>query len=207
MIVRVAVAEDDVLVRQGIEAVVASATDLELVASAGDLDAALQAMEASQADVLVTDIKMPPTMTDEGIRLATEIGRRHPGTGVVVLNQYDDPDYVLSLLGEGTRGRHSTIGPDQSFPIMAGGYKAVGYVPIRRLDYGTSGIEPNVSREVVGALVVSALFPREHSKMEVARRIVWVKVDQSLRNRLLLCSHLPVIQSVPPVFHHHRLSR
>ena len=53
----------------------------------------------------MTDIKMPPTMTDEGIRLAAEIERRHPGTGVVVLSQYDDPDYVLSLLGAGTKGR------------------------------------------------------------------------------------------------------
>ena len=57
------------------------------------------------------------------------------------------------------------------------------------------------------ALVVSALYPREDSKTEVTGRIVWVKVDQSLRNRLLLWSPPSVIQSVAPVFHHHRLSR
>jgi DNA-binding NarL/FixJ family response regulator len=103
--IRVALAEDDVLVRQGMEGVLASADDLTLVASAGDLDAAIQAIESSAPDVVVTDIRMPPTMTDEGIRLAAEIERRHPGTGVVVLSQYDDPDYVLSLLGAGTKGR------------------------------------------------------------------------------------------------------
>ena len=105
MTVRVVLAEDDVLVRQGIAGVLASADDLTLVASAGDLDAALLAIESSGPDVVVTDIKMPPTMTDEGIRLAAEIERRYPGTGVVVLSQYDDPDYVLSLLGAGTKGR------------------------------------------------------------------------------------------------------
>ena len=75
------------------------------MASAGDLDTALQVIESSDPDVVVTDIRMPPTMTDEGIRLAAEIERRYPGTGVVVLSQYDDPDYVLSLLGAGTKGR------------------------------------------------------------------------------------------------------
>jgi DNA-binding NarL/FixJ family response regulator len=94
--VRVAVAEDDVHVRQGVEGVVASAGDLTLVGSAGDLDAAMQVIESSHPDVVVTDIKMPPTMTDEGIRLAAEVERLYPGTGVVVLSQYDDPDYVLS---------------------------------------------------------------------------------------------------------------
>ena len=105
MTVRVMLAEDDVLVRQGVEAVLASADDLTLATSASDLDSALRAIESSEPDVVVTDIKMPPTMTDEGIRLAAEIERRHPGTGVVVLSQYDDPDYVLSLLGAGTKGR------------------------------------------------------------------------------------------------------
>ena len=105
MTVRVALAEDDVLVRQGIVGVLASAEDLTLVASASDFDAALLAIESSDPHVVVTDIKMPPTMTDEGIRLAAEIERRYPGIGVVVLSQYDDPDYVLSLLGAGTKGR------------------------------------------------------------------------------------------------------
>jgi len=103
--VRVVLAEDDVLVRQGVEAVLASADDLTLVASAGDIDTALQAIKSSNPGVVVTDIRMPPTMTDEGIRLAAEVGRRYPRTGVVVLSQYDDPDYVLSLLGAGTKGR------------------------------------------------------------------------------------------------------
>ena len=105
MTVRVVLAEDDVLVRQGIASALANAEDLTLVASAGDFDAALLAIASSDPHVVVTDIKMPPTMTDEGIRLAAEIERRSPGTGVVVLSQYDDPDYVLSLLGAGTKGR------------------------------------------------------------------------------------------------------
>ena len=105
MTVRVALAEDDVLVRQGVAGVLASAEDLTLVASVGDFDAALLAIETTDPHVVVTDIKMPPTRTDEGIRLAAEIERRYPGVGVVVLSQYDDPDYVLSLLGAGTKGR------------------------------------------------------------------------------------------------------
>lgn len=105
MTLRVALAEDDVLLRQGIAAVLASAEDLLLVATAGDFDTALPAIASSDPQVVVTDIKMPPTKTDEGIRLAAEIERRYPGVGVVVLSQYDDPEYVLALLGAGTRGR------------------------------------------------------------------------------------------------------
>lgn len=105
MTLRVALAEDDVLLRQGIAAVLASAEDLLLVATAGDFDTALAAIASSDPQVVVTDIKMPPTKTDEGIRLAAEIERRYPGVGVVVLSQYDDPEYVLALLGAGTRGR------------------------------------------------------------------------------------------------------
>jgi len=98
-------AEDNYLLREGVRLLLAETDELELVATAGDYDALLRAVEAHQPDVVLTDIRMPPTGTDEGIRAAQHLRETHPGVGVVVLSQYVEPEYALALLGEGTRGR------------------------------------------------------------------------------------------------------
>jgi DNA-binding NarL/FixJ family response regulator len=166
--VRVALAEDDVLVRQGIAGVLASADDLTLVASAGDLDTALRVIDSSDPDVVVTDIRMPPTMTDEGIRLATEIERRYPGTGVVVLSQYDDPDYVLSLLGAGTKGRAYLLKERVSDVEEL-------CSAIRTVAQGGSVLDPQVVERLVQARTrrtspLDRLTPRETEVLEAMAR-------------------------------------
>ena len=83
----------------------AEQTDLEIVGLGGDLPELLQAVEKTSPDVLVTDICMPPTLTDEGVRAAIELHRTHPGLGVVVLSQYDDPSHAASLFADGVAGR------------------------------------------------------------------------------------------------------
>lgn len=98
-------AEDNYLLREGVRLLLAETDELELVATAGDYDALLRAVDAHQPDVVLTDIRMPPTGTDEGIRAAQHLRETHPGVGVVVLSQYVEPEYALALLGEGTRGR------------------------------------------------------------------------------------------------------
>lgn len=102
---RVLVAEDDLLVRRGIVALLSTQDDIEIVATAEDLETLLSAVAEHEPNVVLTDIRMPPSHTDEGIRAAVTIADRHPGLGVVVLSQYDDPEYAVRLLEDGSEGR------------------------------------------------------------------------------------------------------
>jgi DNA-binding NarL/FixJ family response regulator len=103
--VRVVIAEDSLIVREGIQQILALEPDVEVVASCGDLPELMAAIERESPDVVLTDIRMPPTNTNEGIRLAAQLRREHPDIGVVVLSQYADPGYVLQLLESGSEGR------------------------------------------------------------------------------------------------------
>ncbi len=105
MRLRVVIAEDSVLMREGITSVLALHDDLELVEACADFDALLAAVAAHSPDVVLTDIRMPPTQTDEGIRAANAFHDTHPGMGVVVLSQYVEPDYAMRLLEQGSNGR------------------------------------------------------------------------------------------------------
>src|SRR3954447_6663650 len=102
--ITVFLADDNVIVREGVRAILALEADLEVVGTADDFDSLVAGAEARAPQVLVTDIRMPPTFQQEGIDAAKELRKRHPGTGVVVLSQYDDPDYAIALLGEGAAG-------------------------------------------------------------------------------------------------------
>jgi DNA-binding NarL/FixJ family response regulator len=102
--VRVVFAEDDYLVREGIVVLLGQAEGVEIVEAVADLDALLAAVERQQPDVVLTDIRMPPTKTTEGIQAALRIRREHPGTGVVVLSQYAEEEYAYELLKEGAEG-------------------------------------------------------------------------------------------------------
>jgi DNA-binding NarL/FixJ family response regulator len=103
--IRVILGEDSYLVREGLRQVLAGASQLVLEAECGDADALLREIEERRPDVVLTDIRMPPTNTNEGIRLAAQLRREHPDIGVVVLSQYADPGYVLQLLESGSEGR------------------------------------------------------------------------------------------------------
>jgi DNA-binding NarL/FixJ family response regulator len=105
MPIRVVVAEDNLLVREGLERLLELQADVEVVASCPDLDALLEAVENARPDVVVTDIRMPPDHTDEGIRAARQLRDEHPTVGVVILSQFSDPSYALALLEEGSERR------------------------------------------------------------------------------------------------------
>ena len=102
--VRLLIAEDDYLVREGARAVLDAFEGLEVVATAGDATGLLELIEEHGVDVVVLDIRMPPTYTTEGIELAHQVRRRCPGVGIVVLSQHDDPEYALELLRDGSDG-------------------------------------------------------------------------------------------------------
>jgi adenylate cyclase len=97
-------ADDNLIVREGVRALIERQRDLRVVGVAADYDEVVSGAAATQPQVLVTDIRMPPSFRREGIDAAKEVRRRHPGTGVVVLSQFDDPEYAVSLLAEGSAG-------------------------------------------------------------------------------------------------------
>ena len=105
MALRVVVAEDNLLVREGIVTLLEHQPDLTVCGSVGTYDELLATVEEQQPDVVLTDIRMPPTGTDEGIRAALALRDSHPKTGVVVLSQFVDPAYALALLERGSEGR------------------------------------------------------------------------------------------------------
>jgi DNA-binding NarL/FixJ family response regulator len=103
--VRIVFADDDLFVRAGLQSLLSDVPDFEVVAALGSLPELLDAVDEDPPDVVLTDIRMPPTCTDEGIRLAGELRDSQPEVGVVVLSQYADPVYALALLDRGSDRR------------------------------------------------------------------------------------------------------
>ena len=103
--IRVVLADDSFLVREALAHVLAASDAIEVVASCADRGSLVDAIEAERPDVVVTDIRMPPSGTDEGIQVAAGLRETHPEIGVVVLSQYAEPRYSLALLEGGSDGR------------------------------------------------------------------------------------------------------
>jgi DNA-binding NarL/FixJ family response regulator len=141
---RIVLAEDNYIVREGVGKLIASEDDLEVVAACADYDALMRVTAAEKPDVVVTDIRMPPTGTDEGIRAANELREQLPELGVVVLSQYSEPRYALDFLEHGSRGRAYLLKERVS---------DIGQLAqaIREVARGGSVIDP----EVVDALVAA----------------------------------------------------
>lgn len=104
-VIRVVAAEDSYLIREGMRMLLATQDDLELVASVATLPELLAAVGEHRPDVVLTDIRMPPGNSDEGIQAAESLARSHPGLGVVVLSQYVEPEFALRLFSTGAAGR------------------------------------------------------------------------------------------------------
>jgi DNA-binding NarL/FixJ family response regulator len=105
MPIRLVLAEDHYLVREGVRRLLEAQPGIEVAAVCGDLDSLLRAVEREGPDVVVTDIRMPPGHSDEGIQAARRFRETNPGLGVVVLSQYANPSYALALLDTGSAGR------------------------------------------------------------------------------------------------------
>src|SRR5438128_8311918 len=105
MPIRLVLAEDHYLVREGVRRLLESRPELEVVAVCSDLESLLAAVASERPDVVVTDIRMPPGGGDEGIQAAERLRETHGDVGVVVLSQYSEPGYALALLDKGTARR------------------------------------------------------------------------------------------------------
>jgi len=152
-------AEDHLLVREGLQRLLESQPDMELVAVCGDLDTLLATVDSEVPDVVVTDIRMPPGDEDEGIQAAERLRETHPEVGVVVLSQYATPTYVLALL-EGGSARRAYLLKER--------VKDVGQLAeaIRAVAEGGSVIDPTV----VDALVASNSRAEESPLNELTAR-------------------------------------
>ena len=146
------IAEDEFLMREALEHVMARADGIDVVRYVGDRDELLAAVEDERPDAVLTDIRMPPTRTDEGIQVAQALRRSHPEVGVVVLSQFADPTYALELLEAGSAGRAYLLKERVSEPdelISA----------INAVVRGESVIDPRVVDVLVRARSVSARSP------------------------------------------------
>ena len=105
MPIRVVLAEDHYLVREGVRRLLDAQDGFEVAATCGDVYSLLEIFDREAPDVVVTDVRMPPGHSDEGIQAAKRLRETHPGVGVVVLSQYADPAYAVALLDTGSTGR------------------------------------------------------------------------------------------------------
>jgi len=103
--IRLVIADDSLIAREGIEHILAMEPELEVVASVGDLEELAAAVDRERPDVVLTDIRMPPSNSDEGIRFANRMRETHPELGVIVLSQYEEPAFALTLLEQGSDRR------------------------------------------------------------------------------------------------------
>jgi DNA-binding NarL/FixJ family response regulator len=179
--IRVAIAEDNLLVREGLERLLGLQPDVEVVASCGDLDALYAAVDSAAPDVLVTDIRMPPSHTDEGIGAALELRERHPELGVVVLSQFADPAYAFALL-EGGSERRAYLLKDRVDDVE----QLLGAV--RTVAAGGSVVDPKVVEALVssragGSSPLDELTPRE---LDVMREMAQGKNNAAIAETLVL---------------------
>ncbi|MFD1532446.1 response regulator transcription factor [Pseudonocardia aurantiaca] len=144
MTTRVVLAEDNALLRAGLARLVETAGDLSLVGTAADLPALLALVETAKPDVVVTDIRMPPSHTDEGISVAARLRTERPEIGVLLLSQYAEAAYALALLAEGTARRGYLLKER-----VADGDELTE--AIRRVADGGSVIDPTVIESLVAA--------------------------------------------------------
>jgi DNA-binding NarL/FixJ family response regulator len=105
MAIRLLVGEDSYLIQEGLVNLLARAEELDILSVHADFDSLLAAAEAHEPDVVLTDIRMPPNGTDEGIRIAVHLGETRPAVGVIVLSQFVDPTYAVRLLEKGADRR------------------------------------------------------------------------------------------------------
>ena len=192
MPIRLVLAEDHYLVREGLRRLLETEPDLEVVAACGDLDSLLAAVDAERPDVVLTDIRMPPGDSDEGIQAAERLRETNPAVGVVVLSQYANPTYALALLKGGSAGRAYLLKErvDDLGQLTAA---------IRAVAEGGSVIDPKVVEALVAENArgerspLNELTPRER---DVLREIAEGKNNAAIAAALFLTE-----RSVEKVIH------
>jgi len=152
--ITVLLADDSLIVREGLRALIATTEDLDVVGVAGDYAELVARADELAPHVIVTDIRMPPTFQREGIDGAQLVRKRHPGTGIVILSQFDDPEYAVALLSEGASGCAYLLKDG----VAAGDQLARA---IRTVSSGGSFLDPKIVEAMVRPLSEADLSPAE----------------------------------------------
>ena len=179
--IRVVLCDDSFLAREGIARVLESIEDVELVASCVELDELRAAVEREKPDVVLTDIRMPPTNTDEGIRFALELRSSHPAVGVVVLSQHADPSYAMALFSDGSERRGYLLKErvkDEDELVRA----------LHEVVAGGSLVDPRIVDKLVSARVdkdpgLERLTPRER---QILAMIAEGRSNNAIADRLMV---------------------
>ncbi len=192
MPIRLVLAEDHLIVREGVRRLLEAQPDLEIAAVCGDLDSLLAAVETERPDVVITDIRMPPGNADEGIQAAERLRATDPNVGVVVLSQYATPSYALALLESGSAGRAYLLKERVQEPEQL-------VAAIRAVAEGGSVIDPKVVESLVAENArgdesrFNQLTPRER---DVLREMAAGKSNAAIGESLFLAE-----RSVEKVIH------
>jgi DNA-binding NarL/FixJ family response regulator len=182
MTIRVVLAEDSLIVREGLEQLLEASPTVEVVGSCGDVDSLMTLVDSKEPDVVMTDIRMPPSNTDEGVQIAAHLRETRPEVGVIVLSQYSEPAYVLELLASGSDRRGYLLKErvhDRGQLVSA----------IDTVAGGGSVIDPKIVEVLVAAKAraertpLSALTPRER---EVLAEIAVGKSNTAIAESLVL---------------------
>jgi DNA-binding NarL/FixJ family response regulator len=180
--IRVVLAEDSYIAREGIEQMLNRASGIEVVATCGDLDSLLDTISRESPEVVVTDIRMPPTETDEGIRVAAQLRESNPEIGIVVLSQYDDPSYALALLESGSERRAYLLKESVSD-------RAQLAAAVEQVAEGGSMIDPKIVESLVAARARAAASPVAElttREREVLAEIAQGKSNAAIADSLVL---------------------
>jgi adenylate cyclase len=173
--ISVFLADDNLIVREGVRALIERHPDLHVVGVAADYDGVVAGATAAQPHVLVTDVRMPPSFQREGIDAAKEVRKRHPGTGVVVLSQYDDPEYAISLLAEGSAG-YGYLLKDR----IAEGNQLVD--AIREVATGGTALDPVIVEKLVDPVIApGGLSPAEEEILSLVAEGKPIKAIAAVR--------------------------
>ena len=156
--IAVFLADDNLIVREGVRALIERHRDLTVVGVAADYDELVDGATAANPQVLVTDIRMPPSFQREGIDAAKELRKRHPGTGVVILSQYEDPEYAVSLLAGGSAG-YGYLLKDH----VAEGNQLVD--AIRAVATGGTALDPTIVEALVAPVVPAGGLTRAEEEL------------------------------------------
>ncbi|HEX3542843.1 MAG TPA: response regulator transcription factor [Acidimicrobiales bacterium] len=182
MAIRVVLAEDHYLVREGVRRLIEGLPELELAAVCEDLPTVLAAIDAERPDVVLTDIRMPPTGTDEGLQAAERLREVRPDGGVVLLSQYVDPQYALGFLEHGSKGRGYLLKERVSDVDQL-------LAAIRSVAGGGSYIDPSVIDVLVASRSKAAASPLTYltaRELEVLSEMAQGKSNAAIADALVL---------------------
>ena len=159
--ITVVLADDNLIVREGVRALLMAEPDIDLVGVAADYDELVAEAGRLGPQVLIADIRMPPSFQREGIEAAWQVRKRHPGTGVVILSQYDEPEYAIALLSEGSAGCAYLL-KDR---VAEGDQLAQA---VRAVATGGSMLDPKIVDALVGPVTgAEELAPSEKSLLQL----------------------------------------